>query len=111
MDKNKLEEMVEKTLNSMEGAERASPAPFLLTRINARINREQLPAWERISSFLSRPGIAMAAIAFLIIINLLIYTNTNSFNDVNNMQNMQASSDDYSINNPSAIFDLENIQP
>ena len=111
MNKNELEEMVEKTLNSMEGAQRASPAPFLLTRINARMNREQLSGWERISSFLSRPGIAIAAIAFLIIINLLIYTNTNSFNNLNNMQNMQASTDDYSINNPSAIFDLENIQP
>jgi hypothetical protein len=111
MNKTKLEEMVEKTLNSMDGAERAAPAPFLLTRINARMNREQLSGWERISSFLSRPGIAIGAVAFLIIINLLIYTNSNSNKDFNSIQNMQASSDDYSISNPSAIFDFENIQP
>ena len=66
MKNNKRAEMVEQTLNSMDGAERATPAPFLLTRINAKMNREQPSAWERFGIFLSRPIIALTTIAFLI---------------------------------------------
>ena len=103
--------MVHETMNSLDEVERAAPAPFLLTRINARMNLQQVSVWERISLFITRPGIAMAAIALVIIINLLIYSFSNSTADFNNIQNMQAYSDEYSINNSPALFDLENIQP
>lgn len=111
MNKTKLAQMVNETMNSLDAVERAAPAPFLLTRINARLNRPQVSVWERISLFIARPGIALAAVAFVIIINLLIYNYSNSAVDLNNIQNMQAYSDEYSINNSPALFDLENIQP
>ncbi|HSN61332.1 MAG TPA: hypothetical protein VLR49_10380 [Ferruginibacter sp.] len=110
MNKTKLATLVEETLESMNGAQRAEPAPYLLTRINAKLNREEPSAWERISLFLSRPGIAIAAVAFLIILNLLIYSFTNSSIDIN-LQNLQGTADEYSMNNSSSLFDLENIQP
>ena len=111
MKNNKLAEMVEQTLNSMDGAERATPAPFLLTRINAKMNREQPSAWERFGIFLSRPIIALSTIAFLIFFNLIVYTYSNSSSNINGSQNLQVSTDEYSMNNSSSLFDLENIQP
>jgi hypothetical protein len=111
MNKHKLEEMVEQTIRSMDDAQRAEPAPFLLTRINVRMRRETSSPWERISLFLSRPSIAIVAVAFLIIINLLIYTYSNSSAEMNSIQNLQASSDEYSLNNSLALFDFENLQP
>lgn len=110
MNKTKLANLVEETLDSMNGAQRAEPAPYLLTRINAKMNRETASAWERISLFLSRPDIAIAAVAFLIILNLLIYSFNNSSIDIN-LQNLQGTADEYSMNNSSSLFDLENIQP
>lgn len=110
MNKTKLATLVEETLDSMNGAQKAEPAPYLLTRINAKMNQEVPSAWERISLFLSRPGIAIAAVAFLIILNLLIYSFNNSSIDIN-LQNLQGTADEYSMNNSSSLFDLENIQP
>ena len=111
MNKNKLAEMVEQTLNSMDGAERAEPAPFLLTRINAKMNRDLPSAWERFGIFLSRPVITLATVAFLILFNLIIYTYSSNSSDLNSSQNLQVTADEYSMNNSSALFDLENIQP
>lgn len=110
MIKTKLATLVEETLDSMNGAQRAEPAPYLLTRINAKINREVPSAWERISLFISRPVIAIAAVAFLIILNLLIYTFNNAGTNIN-LQNLPGNADEYSMNNSSSLFDLENIQP
>ncbi len=110
MNKNKLAQLVEETLNSMDGAHKAEPAPYLLTRINVRLHSEQVSVWERISIFLSRPVIAFATVSFLVIINLIIYSYGNAAN-TNAVQNMQAAADVYSMNSSSALFDLENIQP
>ncbi len=110
MNKTKLATLVEETLDSMNGAQRAEPAPYLLTRINAKMNREIPSAWERISLYLSRPGIAIVAVAFLIILNLVIYSFNNTITDIN-LQNLQGAADEYSMNNSSSLFDLENIQP
>ena len=45
MNTNKIAELVEETLNSMDGANRAGPAPYLLTRINAQMGKQQLSTW------------------------------------------------------------------
>ena len=36
-----IEKRVEETLNSLDGIKRASPQPWLFTRIKARLNREE----------------------------------------------------------------------
>ena len=115
MDKNKLEQLIEATINSVDGAERATPAPFLLTRINARMlaaKEESNSIWERASSFLSRPGFALATLAFIIVLNILLYSFKDGSGNFNNaLQNLQASADENPMGNASALFDLENFQP
>ncbi|MBC7867502.1 MAG: hypothetical protein H7X88_08200 [Gloeobacteraceae cyanobacterium ES-bin-316] len=111
MNKDKLAQLVEETMNSMDAAERATPAPYLLTRLHARLRREEPSSWERIGFFLGRPGVAVAAVIFLIVTNVFIYSYSNPGSDINGLQNMQASADEYSVNNSSALFDIENIQP
>jgi hypothetical protein len=108
MNKTKLASLIDETIDSMNGAERAEPAPYLLTRLNARMNRQSPTAWERISWFLARPGIAFATFACILIVNILIYNYDNGSADTG--VNTQASAEDYSMNNSTALFDLENIQ-
>jgi hypothetical protein len=42
----KINELIEQAINSTEGAARATPPPFLLTRINARLNKSTASSWE-----------------------------------------------------------------
>jgi hypothetical protein len=110
MNKTKLAQLVEETINSMNGAQRAEPAPYLLTRINARMNSQPVTGWERMGLFLARPGIALATLAFTVILNIVIYNYSGTSKD-STITGAGISTEDYSMNNPSALFDLENIQP
>jgi hypothetical protein len=62
-----IQREVEKTLLSLEGLSRAEANPFLFTRIKARMQRET--AWEKITSFISRPVIAITALVLVMAIN------------------------------------------
>jgi hypothetical protein len=115
MEKNKLSSLIEATINSMDGASTATPAPFLQTRINERLRAKTAEGhsmWEKLSMFLSRPGIAIATLAFIILLNILLYNFSDSHSTLNNtLQNLQASADDNPMNNAAALFDIENFQP
>ncbi len=109
MDNNKLAQLVNETMDSMAGAERATPAPFLLTRIHAALRREEISYWERIILFICRPGVAVAAVLLVVILNLFMYTYSSS-NQVSR-QTMNSAAEEYSMINPAALFDIENTQP
>lgn len=111
MNKNEIEKLVNETINCMDGAQRAEPAPYLLTRINARLQNPSLSTWERISIILSRPGVALAGATFLIIVNLAIFSAGNGSQDVKVPLSTQVSTDVYSYNSTSSLYDLENITP
>ncbi|MEX0635863.1 MAG: hypothetical protein WD135_03775 [Ferruginibacter sp.] len=115
MDKNKLSSLIESTINSMDGVAKATPAPFLQTRINAKlkaIHEEGNSMWEKLSAFLSRPSIALAMFAFIILLNIVLYNFSESNGSLNNsLQNSQASADENLMINSFALFDIENFQP
>ena len=110
MNTNKIAKLLDETLNCMDGASRAEPAPYLLTRINAKRGRQQLSTWERVGSLLGRPGVAFCLVIFLVVINLVIHGHGNTDGSAA-MQSTPVSVDEYSMNSSSALFDLENIQP
>jgi hypothetical protein len=96
---------VEKTLQSLDGLERATANPFLYTRIRAKMMRQENSRWEKIYSFISRPVIAIAILIAVIMINgWMMYngsqkngpvanTEINAGNDINN--EYMASADNY----------------
>ena len=63
---------IEDILNSLNNINRASPAPFLLTRIQARMNNQTSPVnlWSKLASFISKPSVAMAAIVIVLLLNI-----------------------------------------
>ncbi len=113
MKKNDLDKLVEATLKSMDAAERATPAPYLLTRINARIqNRTNTSAWEKISVLLARPAIAFSLFVFILMMNVwIISSSVGNNNGTVALQNLQSSADEYSMNASTSLFDFENTQP
>lgn len=62
-----IQREVEKTMQSLDGINRAEANPFLFTRIKARMQKQN--AWEKITSFISRPVIAIAALVLVMAIN------------------------------------------
>ena len=114
MDRSQINTKVEQSLESLEGAKRAVPSPYLLTRINARMAKEGAPNfWSRAGAFLSRPVIAAGGLAFFIAVNLLA---VNAF-DKKSSRKTSASGTTTSNNNyefainVSGIYDIENPEP
>jgi hypothetical protein len=66
--KEKIQQEIEKTLESLNGINRAEANPFLFTRIKARMNRKA-NAWDRAISFVSKPLVAVAVLVLVMAIN------------------------------------------
>jgi len=72
-DKRHIQEEVEKTLNSLDGIQRATSNPYLFARIRARLEREEKSLWSQALTFISRPLVAVPAIVLTILINTAIF--------------------------------------
>lgn len=63
----------EDILNSLEGIRRAEPSPFLFTRVQARLMREESRPEITIFRFVTRPAFAISfALVFLLINGYLV---------------------------------------
>jgi hypothetical protein len=69
----RIQEEVEKTLNSLDGLQRAAANPYLFTRIKARLENDEKSFWGRALTFISRPSVAVPAIVLTILINTAIF--------------------------------------
>jgi hypothetical protein len=111
MQKSSFEKLVEDTINSFDGAKRATAKPFLLTRIFARIQNQpgSQNIWVRAGTFLSTPRVALAVLLLIISLNAaIILQRLNTDNSM--VQNTTVSKDEFAINVIS-IYDIENQEP
>ena len=67
-----LEERVERALNSLEHINRATPKPYLLTRINAKASTRARNIWESAATFISKPAVAIIGLCLIILINISV---------------------------------------
>jgi len=65
----KIQQEIEKTLQSLDGIKRAEANAFLFTRIKARMNKKPGGWEEGIFSFVSKPLIAIAIILLVMAVN------------------------------------------
>lgn len=65
-----IENEVERTLNSLDGAQRAEPAEFFFTRLQARMQQSTVgDAWERFIGVITRPSIAITGVVLILAVN------------------------------------------
>ncbi len=69
INKENIQQEVDKILESLDGINRAAANPFLFTRIRARMNKQS--GWEKVTFLLSRPVIAFAILVAVVGINAL----------------------------------------
>jgi len=113
MNKNdKIFDLIDQTLTSADGIERAVAKPFLLTRINARLNQSKETIWEKTSLFIVKPSVAFSGLAVLLLINVMVILFNRSearpvATDLPSHENI----DEYSYTSVSTIYDFENSEP
>lgn len=101
----------EKAINSLDKVERAACKPFLLTRINARMNRQDETGWEKAVRWIGRPSVAFTGLCMVLLINVLvIMLNRPAPAETVTEQVVQAPVDEFSYT-VATIYDFENIQP
>jgi len=114
---NDIVKRVEETLNSLDGIKRATPQPWLFSRIKARLSREEAEertVWGTMGSFLSRPVVAIAGLCLILLFNgaLLLNQPGEGSSAAIAVQNEQQPSDSESYIASSSSFDFENlVQP
>ena len=67
--KEKIQQEIEQTLQSLDSAKRAEANSFLFTRIQARMNKKTSRWEERTFSFISKPAIAFAILVLVMAVN------------------------------------------
>jgi len=101
---------IDAVMHSLDGVEKASPSPFLFTRLEARMQNER-NTWYKISAFVARPIVALACICFVLIINasVILFSDTKS-NSLTQGGPELATADEYSQVS-STIYEFENVKP
>ena len=110
MQQQHIEKLIQETMDSFDGAERATTKPYLLTRILAGMKNQPdtQNAWTKMAAIISKPGIALTGLLLILLLNAaIIFGNTGNENPV---QNLNTSKDEFAINVIS-IYDNENQEP
>jgi hypothetical protein len=105
-----LNRKIDKAMQSLDGIEKASPRPFFFTRLEARMQKQK-SRWEALSSFLTKPAIAIACICLIIIINAAVILSSATLNSSTDQQNNElATADEYnSVSTP--LYEFVNSTP
>ena len=103
-DNKNADEYVEQALNSIEGISRATPKPYLLTRIHARLESQTKNWWETAAYFISRPAVVAGSLFLLIAMNVAVVLVNNATTD-NSVSDRQTT-DEYT----SAFATIDNIE-
>ena len=65
MEEEFIHKKIDEVMHSMDSINRASPRPFLFTRLEARMQNEK-NIWVKLSSFVARPVVAFHLYLFCI---------------------------------------------
>ena len=72
-EQKNIENRIEQAMNSLDGISSASPGPFFYTRVQARLQRQAASSWESVTSFITRPAVALAGVCIIILLNAVAF--------------------------------------
>lgn len=109
--KKDIQKLVDETLDSLDGVQRAEPKPFFYTRLIGRLQREQKTVWEVMGSFLSKPLVVAAGLCVVLIMNgfILFGGVSGSASNKPGFVNEPPVTDNVYIMASSSSYDYENI--
>lgn len=104
-----INKLIHDALNSLDAAARATPKPYLLTRLNARMQNEKESGWDNALRFISKPAIALVGLCLVIAINATVVT-YNYAGKTAAADEQYAAVDEYS-SSTTVLNYIENIEP
>lgn len=105
---NRIDKLVEETMDSLEGISRARSNPFLFTRVQAGLKQGK-SGWEQLTAYVSRPAVALAMLCMVILSNAVVmYWQSAAKEEVPEQQ--LALTEEYSMN-MTAFYEEENPEP
>lgn len=109
MNEAEQKAMIDSTFESFTGARRATPTPFLLTRIMAALDKgPESSAWIKFGAFISRPAVAWATIALVVFLNAgILLLNAKQEQPTAVTEQNSTLKDDFAINSFS-LYESEN---
>ena len=108
MNKN-INNWVDEALNSLDDVKRATAKPYVLTRMNAKMQNSNSSIWDNVLQFISKPMVALVCMLIIIAFNVLVVSrNYNASNTINEEQALTV--DEYNAN-ITALNYTENIEP
>lgn len=100
---------VDAALNSLDDVKRATGKPYVLTRMNAKMQNSNSSIWDNALQFISKPMVALVCMLIIIAFNVLVISrNYNTSNTINEEQAVTV--DEYNAN-ITALNYTENIEP
>lgn len=100
---------VDAALNSLDDVKRATAKPYVLTRMNAKMQNSNSSIWDNALQFISKPMVALVCMLIIIAFNVLVISrNYNTSNTINEEQALTV--DEYNAN-ITALNYTENIEP
>ncbi|HEY2721453.1 MAG TPA: hypothetical protein VGI82_07000 [Chitinophagaceae bacterium] len=103
-DRKHIGQEVEKTLNSLDGAKRATANPFLLTRIKAALQKDEKGFWSKSLTFVGRPAFAFTTILVAILVNAVLFLEFKSEPSQQSSDGEQLFANEYNLAN-NTIYD------
>lgn len=104
-----IHKQVEDALSSVDNIDRAEPKPFFYTRLEARLAKNRSNRWETLSRAISKPAIAFATLAIVLILNAaVVVQGLNAVSDVPDFSEMTTTED---LRSSISFYDIENNQP
>jgi hypothetical protein len=105
-----INKLIEEAMSSLDDAQPAEPKAFLLTRINARMNKASASVWEKAGWLISRPAVAFTGLCMIVLLNVLVVMNKTSHPNTPAEQTVQTQADELSYT-AVTIYDIDNTQP
>lgn len=113
MDNRKnIDKQIDETLESLDGATRAAVKPYLLTRINARMQPDAASGWEKAFRFITRPSVLVTSLCLIIAVNAgAIFYNSSRAAETTAMSDQQVAAVDEFSTTVAKVYDIENTEP
>jgi len=112
MDKQShINQLADEAMGSADNAKRATPPPYLSTRVNSRINKAANAYFTNPFYFISKPAVAIGALIFLITINITALLLNESYTIVAYTAQSAPDIADENTDNLTSIYDIVNIEP
>ena len=109
--KDQIVKMTDEALESVDEIIRATPRPYLFTRLMARMENRKESAWENAGRFIARPVVVVAGLCAIIAVNALVIAFNNSTPAATNTVAEQSATQDEFSASIASLYDIENTEP